>query len=87
MARLNAGDGSGGSIYHNNTSSPNARATRVMVGCKDSGARSLAGENLGKKKLSEKDCNLQVMSGDSDFMLGALTELDCPACPYGIGSR
>ena len=87
MGRLNSGDSSGGSIYDNNPTSPKARARRAMVGCKNSSARSLAGESIGKEKLSEKDCNLLVMSGESDFMLGALTELDCPTCPYGIGSR
>ena len=87
MGRLNSGDSSGGSIYDNNPTSPKARARRAMVGCKNSSARSLAGESIGKEKLSEKDCNLMVMSGESDFMLGALTELDCPTCPYGIGSR
>ena len=86
MARLNAGDSSGGSIYDNNPTSPKARARRAMVGCKNPSARGLAGEKLGKK-LSEKDCNLQVMSGDTDFMLETLTELDCATCPYGIGTR
>ena len=43
---------------------------------------------LLKEGLSEKECNMLVMgAGDSDFMLGALEELDCPTCPYGIGSR
>ena len=87
MARLSSGDSSGGSLYDNNPSSPKARARRAMVGCKNASARSLAGENVGNKKLSEKECNQLVMSGDSDFMLGALTELDCPTCPYGIGDR
>lgn len=86
MARLGSGDSSGGSIYDNNPSSPKARARRAMVGCKNSSARSLAGDNIGKK-LSEKECNQVVMSGNADFMLDALTELDCPTCPYGIGTR
>eukprot|EP00571_Detonula_confervacea_P016559 CAMPEP_0172311068 /NCGR_PEP_ID=MMETSP1058-20130122/13664_1 /TAXON_ID=83371 /ORGANISM="Detonula confervacea, Strain CCMP 353" /LENGTH=184 /DNA_ID=CAMNT_0013024125 /DNA_START=54 /DNA_END=608 /DNA_ORIENTATION=- len=87
MARLNNGDSSGGSLYDNNPTLPKARARRAMVGCKNSSARSLAGESIGKKKFSEKECNQLVMSGEPDFMLGALTELDCPSCPYGIGSR
>ena len=88
MARLNSGDSSGGSIYDNNPSSPKARGRRAMVGCKNSSARSLAAERIGKKQqLSEKECNQMIMSGESDFMLEALTELDCPTCPYGIGSR
>mmetsp|Transcript_54984 Transcript_54984/g.116865 ORF Transcript_54984/g.116865 Transcript_54984/m.116865 type:complete len:176 (-) Transcript_54984:176-703(-) len=87
MARLNSGDSSGGSIYDNNPTLPKARARRAMVGCKNSSARSLAGEIVGNKKMSEKECNMIVMSGEADFMLGALVELDCPTCPYGIGSR
>lgn len=88
MARLNNGDASGGSVYDNNPTSPRARARRAMVGCKNPSARSLAGENIGRKKLSEKECNMMVMSGESaDFMLKALNDLDCPTCPYGIGSR
>ena len=86
MARLNSGDSSGGSVYDNNPSSPKARARRAMVGCKNTSARSLAGDNIGKK-ISEKECNQIVMAGETDFMLGALTELDCPTCPYGIETR
>ncbi|KAL7554489.1 hypothetical protein ACHAWF_018523 [Thalassiosira exigua] len=70
MARLSSGDSSGGSVYDNNPSSPRTRARRAMVGCKNSSARSLAGENIGSKNLSEKECNQLVMSGESDFMLG-----------------
>jgi hypothetical protein len=87
MARLGSGDSSGGSVYDNDPTSPKARARRAMVGCKNSSARSLAGEKVGGRRLSEEECNRLVMSGDSEFMLGALTELDCPTCPYGIGSR
>ena len=87
MNRLNSGDSSGGSVYDNNPTSQAGARRRAMVGCKNSDARSLAGENIGNKKMSEKECNLMVMSGETDFMLGALTELDCPTCPYGIGSR
>ena len=61
MGRLNSGDSSGGSIYDNNPTSPKARARRAMVGCKNSSARSLGGESIGKEKLSEKDCNLLVI--------------------------
>ena len=87
MARLSNGDSSGGSVYDNNPSSPKARRRRAMVGCKNSSARSLAGKNIGQSNLSEKDCNQIVMAGDGTFMLDALTELDCPTCPYGIGSQ
>ena len=34
--------------------------------------------------ISEKDCNMKVMGGDTEFMLKALRNLDCPTCPYGI---
>lgn len=85
--RLGEGDSSGGSVYDNNPVSPKARARRAMVGCKNGSARSLAGESIGNARLSEKDCNQLVMKGDTDFMLEALTTLDCPSCPYGIGER
>lgn len=85
--RLGEGDSSGGSVYDNNPTSPKARARRAMVGCKNTSARSLAGESIGNARLSEKDCNQKVMKGDSDFMLQALTKLDCPSCPYGIGEK
>ena len=88
MMRLSNGDSSGGSIYDNNPSSPKARLRRAMVGCKNSSARSLAGESIGSRNLSEKECNMKVMGTDGpDFMLDALVELDCPTCPYGIGNR
>lgn len=73
---------------------------RAMVGCKVSSSRTEASrllsldddnvvdESKKKKKkfpvLSEKDCNTKVMGGDSEFMLNALRNLDCPSCPYGI---
>ena len=87
MARLNDGDASGGSTYDNDPPSPRARTRRAMVGCKNAAARARAAEGVGARKLSEKECNTRVMSGDADFMLKALVELDCPVCPYGIGSR
>ena len=87
MMRLGEGDSSGGSVYDNNPSSPKARSRRAMVGCKSASARSLAGEAIGNSRLNEKECNQIVMKGESDFMLKALTKLDCPSCPYGIGER
>ena len=88
MARLGSGDSSAGSIYDNNPSSPKARGRRAMVACKQSpDARSLVAESLGTKQLSEKDCNILVMSGETDVVLDALTKLDCPTCAYGIGTR
>lgn len=87
MMRLGEGDSSGGSVYDNNPSSAKARSRRAMVGCKNASARSLAGEAIGNIRLNEKECNQLVMKGESDFMLQALTKLDCPSCPYGIGER
>jgi hypothetical protein len=87
MMRLGEGDSSGGSVYDNNPASPKARSRRAMVGCKNTSARSLAGEAIGNSRLNEKECNQLVMKGESDFMLNALTKLDCPSCPYGIGER
>eukprot|EP00569_Conticribra_weissflogii_P007872 CAMPEP_0171345336 /NCGR_PEP_ID=MMETSP0878-20121228/21289_1 /TAXON_ID=67004 /ORGANISM="Thalassiosira weissflogii, Strain CCMP1336" /LENGTH=110 /DNA_ID=CAMNT_0011848715 /DNA_START=357 /DNA_END=689 /DNA_ORIENTATION=- len=88
MMRLSNGDASGGSAYDNNPSSTKARMRRAMVGCKSSAARSVAGESIGMKNFSEKECNMEVMNGrGAGFMLEALTQLDCPTCPYGIGSR
>jgi len=86
MDRLSAGDASGGSVYDNNPSQPTARKRRAMQGCKIDSARQEAADVLGLKKLSEKDCNMQVMSAESgpDFMLTALQNLDCPTCPYGV---
>ena len=37
-----------------------------------------------KKIMNEKECNTRVMGGDTEFMLKALRNLDCPTCPYGI---
>lgn len=87
MMRLGEGDSSGGSVYDNNPSSAKARSRRAMVGRKNASARSLAGEAIGNIRLNEKECNQLVMKGESDFMLQALTKLDCPSCPYGIGER
>lgn len=87
MMRLGEGDSSGGSVYDNNPVSQKARSRRAMVGCKNASARSLAGEAIGNIRLNEKECNQLVMKGESDFMLQALTKLDCPSCPYGIGER
>ena len=85
MARLGSGDGSAGSVYDNDPSNPKARSRRAMIGCKNSDARQLATEGLKASKLSEKECNQLVMSGETDFMLKTLQRLDCPTCPYGIG--
>jgi len=69
----------------NNPTSASARKRRAMTGCKFDSARKEVSkvENLGSD-LSEKDCNIRVMGGDTDFMLRSLSNLDCPTCPYGI---
>lgn len=82
--RLANGDSSGGSLYNNSPSSTNAAKRRAMVGCKVDASRREAMKMEGLDKLSEKECNLKVMDGDSEFMLKALRELDCDTCPYGI---
>jgi len=81
MNRLSAGDASGGSQYSNYPKTAAAAKRRAMLGCKVDLARIEAGE------VGEKDCNLRVMGGDTDFMLEALRRLDCPTCPYGIGLK
>ena len=88
MERLNAGDASGGGVFDNNPRTESGRKRRAMTGCKNSVAREEASEtvlNLSKT-ISEKDCNIRVLGGDSDFMLEALRNLDCPTCPYGISN-
>jgi hypothetical protein len=85
--RLNSGDTSGGSVYDNNPKSAAGRKRRAITGCKSSIAREEAADSVLKvPSLSEKDCNQRVLEGDSEFMLEALLELDCPSCPYGISS-
>ena len=81
MARLAAGDSSGGSIYNNYPKTAAAAKRRAMIGCKIDMARKEAGD------MNEKDCNLRVMDGDSEFMLEAMRRLDCPTCPYGVGEK
>mmetsp|Transcript_33822 Transcript_33822/g.99670 ORF Transcript_33822/g.99670 Transcript_33822/m.99670 type:complete len:161 (-) Transcript_33822:3834-4316(-) len=84
MARLNSGDQSGGSVYDNNPSSPGAAKRRALQGCKISSTRNLAAEEAGIRNLTERDCNLRVLGGDSEFMLKAMRALSCPTCPFGI---
>ena len=86
MDCLSAGDRSGGSTYSNDSSSsPAAAKRRAMVGCKIEAARNKAALMTGEDALVvEKECNLRVLGGDSEFMLEALRELDCPTCPYGV---
>lgn len=78
LNRLSTGDASGGSVYDNNPQSSAAAKRRALIGCKSDLARREVG-------ISERDCNLRVFDGDTEFMLHALRKLDCPTCPYGIG--
>ena len=72
-------------MYDNNPQSVAAAKRRAMLGCKISSSRNLAAKDGGiEMGFSEKDCNLRVVGGDSEFMLKALRKLDCPTCPYGI---
>jgi hypothetical protein len=88
LERINSGDYSGGSIYDNNPKSESGKKRRAMVGCKNSVAREEAASLLQVTELSEKDCNNKVLgAGESEFMLQALRNLDCPTCPYGIKSE
>jgi hypothetical protein len=84
LDRLSAGDSSGGSVYNNSPTSAAAARRRAMVGCKIDASRRAAMVTEGMQNFSEKDCNLKVMDGDTEFMLKTLRELDCPSCPYGI---
>ena len=84
LDRLSAGDASGGSVYNNSPSSAAGAKRRAMLGCKIDVSRKEAMKMEGMNSLNEKDCNLKVMGGDTEFMLKALRELDCPTCPYGI---
>jgi hypothetical protein len=84
MARLSSGDKSGGSVYDNDPASPGAAKRRALQGCKISSSRNLAAEGAGIRNLSERDCNLRVLDGDTEFMLKAMRELACPTCPFGI---
>lgn len=78
LDRLSVGDRSGGSVYDNDPKSPGAAKRRAMLGCKIPSARLRAGME------SERECNLRVLDGDSEFMLKVLRKLECPSCPYGI---
>ena len=88
LERINNGDFSGGSVYDNNPSSSRRRNRRAMAGCKVNVAREEASYTILKQQrlLSEKDCNTMVLSGESEFMLKALQNLNCPTCPNGISS-
>jgi len=85
MNRLSGGDQSGGSLYDNSSTNPKSAKRRAMVGCRfGSSRKKAAGLDGMTNDLSERECNLRVLDGDSEFMLKALRELDCEECPYGI---
>lgn len=86
MERMNSGDFSGGSIYDNNPKNEAGKKRRAMVGCKTESSRLEASKQLNQSLLSEQECNKLVLGGATEFMLQALRTLDCPTCPYGIGS-
>lgn len=86
MERINSGDFSGGSVYDNNPKSEAGKKRRAMVGCKTEASRLEASQQLNQSSLSEQECNKLVLGGETEFMLQALRNLDCPTCPYGIGS-
>mmetsp|Transcript_19544 Transcript_19544/g.48152 ORF Transcript_19544/g.48152 Transcript_19544/m.48152 type:complete len:169 (-) Transcript_19544:273-779(-) len=83
--RMNSGDYSGGSVYDNNPKTEAGKKRRAMVGCKTEASRREATQQLNKPSLSEQECNKLVLGGETEFMLEALRNLDCPSCPYGIG--
>lgn len=85
MERLASGDASGGSSYDNFPKSEASKKRRAITGCKIPSARREAG--ISSSSLSEKDCNMRVLSGETDFMLQAIRKLDCPTCPYGIDPK
>jgi hypothetical protein len=88
MERLASGDSSGGSSYNNYPKSEAAKKRRAMTGCKIPSARREAALLERVSSLpSEKDCNVRVLSGDTDFMLEAIRKLECPTCPYGIDPK
>lgn len=87
--RINNGDFSGGAVFNNNPTTERGKKRRAMVGCKISASREEASNTIlkrdGSNVLSEKECNMMIMNGDTEFMLQALRNLDCPTCANGIG--
>jgi hypothetical protein len=87
MERLNNGDFSGGAVFNNNPTTERGAKRRAMTGCKLTMSREEASTTILKRNtmLSEKECNTMVMDGETEFMLQALRNLDCPTCANGIG--
>lgn len=86
MERINSGDFSGGSVYDNNPTTDAGKKRRAMVGCKTESSRRETAKLLDRTSLSEQECNKLMMGGETEPMLQALRNLDCPTCPYGIGA-
>mmetsp|Transcript_924 Transcript_924/g.2149 ORF Transcript_924/g.2149 Transcript_924/m.2149 type:complete len:231 (-) Transcript_924:156-848(-) len=87
LERINSGDFSGGAVFNNSPDTERAKKRRAMTGCKVALSREEASANILKrtKMMSEKECNTMVMDGETEFMLQALRNLDCPTCANGIG--
>lgn len=87
MERLSSGDSSGGSTYDNFPKTEASKKRRAMTGCKIPSARRVAAQVIEQNGLDEKDCNVRVMGGETEFMLETIRKLDCPTCPYGIDPK
>jgi hypothetical protein len=87
MERLSSGDSSGGSTYDNYPKTEASKKRRAMTGCKIPAARQVAAQMIEQDVLNEKDCNMRVMGGETEFMLETIRKLDCPTCPYGIDPK
>ena len=87
LERINNGDFSGGAVFNNNPDTVRGKKRRAMTGCKVAMSREEASKNILKrnKVMSEKECNTMIMDGETEFMLQALRNLDCPTCANGIG--
>ena len=87
MERLNNGNFSGGAVFNNSPTTERGAKRRAMTGCKVTMSREEASTAILKRNtmLSEKECNTMVMDGETEFMLQALRNLDCPTCANGIG--
>jgi len=87
LERINSGDFSGGAVFNNNPTTDRGKKRRAITGCKTPLSREEAGRAILKREnmLSEKECNQMVLEGETEFMLQALRNLDCPTCPNGIG--
>jgi hypothetical protein len=69
MERLSSGDSSGGSTYDNYPKTEASKKRRAMTGCKIPSARRAGAQVIEQDDLNEKDCNMRVMGGETEFML------------------